>query len=109
MKTYGRVDVQTQVFLTSALVGSFTYRALYPPPPGERAPGIHQIGAWVGSKTDVDAVEKRILLTLPVARTPTPQPVAGRYTKLAIPLESGSLDVSQRSGPCYRDIGGNVQ
>jgi hypothetical protein len=59
MKTYGGVDVYTHVFLTSALVrgewaasrpGRFT--------PGERAPGTHWIGGWVGSRAGMDDVKK---------------------------------------------------
>jgi hypothetical protein len=59
MKTYERVDVQTHVFLTSALVagewsasrhGRFTA--------GERAPGTHWIGGWVGPRAGLDDMEK---------------------------------------------------
>ena len=64
MKTYGGVDVKTHVFLTSALV-----------PPAKEPPGIHWLGGWVGPRTHLDAVEKRIYLTLP-----TTQPVVSRYT-----------------------------
>jgi hypothetical protein len=65
VKAYGRVDVYIHVFLTSAVVGgewsasrpgSFT--------PGDRAPGTHWIGAWVGARTGLDAVEKRRFVTL---------------------------------------------
>jgi hypothetical protein len=53
MKTYGEVDVQTHVFLTSVLVagewlasrpGRFT--------PGERIPSTLWIGGWAGSSLD---------------------------------------------------------
>jgi hypothetical protein len=49
METYGRVDVQIHVFLTSALVGgewsaSRPWRFI----PGENAPGSQGIGGWVG-------------------------------------------------------------
>jgi hypothetical protein len=66
MKTYGRVDAWIHIFLTSALVlgewsasrtGSFTH--------GERGPGTHWIGGWVGPRVGLDDVEKRNLLTLP--------------------------------------------
>jgi hypothetical protein len=59
MKTYGGVDVYTDAFLTSALVqgewsasrpGRFT--------PGERAPGTHWIGGWVGPRASLDDVER---------------------------------------------------
>jgi hypothetical protein len=46
-------------FLTSALGEWSTL------PPGERAPGAHWIGGWVGPRTGLDAVEKRKFLTLP--------------------------------------------
>jgi hypothetical protein len=32
--------------------------------PGERVPGAHWIGAWVGSNAGVDDVEKRTFMTL---------------------------------------------
>jgi hypothetical protein len=33
--------------------------------PGERAPGTHWIGGWVGSRAGLDGVEKRKFLILP--------------------------------------------
>jgi hypothetical protein len=36
--------------------------------PGERAPGTHWIGGWVGPITGLNFVEKRNILPLPVAR-----------------------------------------
>jgi hypothetical protein len=60
------VDVQIHIFLTSALVrgewstsrpGRFT--------PGEKAPGTHWIGGWVGLRAGLDDLEKRTFLTLP--------------------------------------------
>jgi hypothetical protein len=62
MKAYGGVDVQIHIFLTSALVGgecsaSRSGRFI----PGERAPGTHWIGGWVGPRAGLDDVEKRIL------------------------------------------------
>jgi hypothetical protein len=65
MKMYVGVDVYTHVFLTSALVGSewsashsgrFTR--------GERAPGTHWIGGWVGPRASLDDMEKGKFLTL---------------------------------------------
>jgi hypothetical protein len=45
MKTYGGVDVQIQVYLTSAIVGG-EWSASHPGrfTRGERAPDIHSIG-----------------------------------------------------------------
>jgi hypothetical protein len=60
MMTYGGVDVQIHIFLTSALVGGewsdsrpcrFT--------PLERAPYTHWIGGWVDPRAGLDDVEKR--------------------------------------------------
>jgi hypothetical protein len=50
MKTYGGVDVQIHVFLSTS---------------GEGAPGTHVIGGWVGHTASLDDVEKRKFLTLP--------------------------------------------
>jgi hypothetical protein len=50
IKTYGRVDVCIHVFLISARPGRFI--------PGERAPGTHWIGGWVGPRAGLDDVKK---------------------------------------------------
>jgi hypothetical protein len=44
MKTYGGVDVQIHIFLTSALVG--------------RSPGTYSIGGYVGLRAGLDGMEK---------------------------------------------------
>jgi hypothetical protein len=58
MKSYGGVDVEIHIFLTSVLAGGdwsnsrpgrFT--------PGERAPGTHWIGGWVDPRVGLDDVE----------------------------------------------------
>jgi hypothetical protein len=66
METYGGVDVQTHVFLTSALVGG-EWSASRPGrfTPGERVPGTHWIGGCVGPRAGLGDVEKRKFLTLP--------------------------------------------
>jgi hypothetical protein len=59
MKAYGGVDVYTDVFLTSALVGGewsdsrpgrFT--------PRERTPGTHWIGGWVNPRAGLEDMKK---------------------------------------------------
>jgi hypothetical protein len=66
MKAYGGVDVQIQIFLTSALVGG-EWSASRPSrfTPKERAPGNHWIGGWVDHRTGLNDMEKRKFLTLP--------------------------------------------
>jgi hypothetical protein len=53
-------------FFTSALVGEewSAYRTRRFTP-GERAPGIHWIGGWVGPGADLDDAENRKFLTVP--------------------------------------------
>jgi hypothetical protein len=66
MKTYGGVDVQIHVFLTSALVGgdwSPSYPGLFTP--GERVLGTHWKEGWLGPRAGLDDVDKRTFLTLP--------------------------------------------
>jgi hypothetical protein len=55
-----------QVFLTSALVG-VEWSASRPDriTPGERAPGTHWMGDWVGLRAGLDDVERRKFLTVP--------------------------------------------
>jgi hypothetical protein len=67
MKAYGGVDVQIQVFLTSAVVGD-EWSASSPGrfTPGERVLCTHYVGSWVGPSAGLDDVEKRTFLTLPV-------------------------------------------
>jgi hypothetical protein len=62
MKTYEGVDVYIHIFLTSALVrfewsASRFFRFTH----GEKAPGTHWIGGWVGPRADLDDEEKRKL------------------------------------------------
>jgi hypothetical protein len=66
MKGYGGVDVEIHVFLTLALAGSeWLASRPYRFTPGERAPGNHWIGGWVGPRDGLDDVEKRKFLNLP--------------------------------------------
>jgi hypothetical protein len=66
MKAYGGVDVYIHIFFTSTLVGG-EWSASRPSrfTPGERAPGTHWVGGWVGPRASLDDVEKRKFLTLP--------------------------------------------
>jgi hypothetical protein len=51
----------------------------------ERAPGTYWIGGWVGSRADLDAVEKRKIhsnLQESNPRTPIIQPIALIYIRL---------------------------
>jgi hypothetical protein len=66
MKAYGGVEVYIHVFLTSALVGG-EWSASRPCrfTPGERDPGTHWIGGWVGPKAGLDDVERRKISPLP--------------------------------------------
>jgi hypothetical protein len=59
MKTYGGVDIETHVFLTSALVGS-GWSASRPSrlTPREKAPCAHSIEGWVGPRAGLDDMEK---------------------------------------------------
>jgi hypothetical protein len=63
MKTYGEVDVEIYIFLTSALVRDNFI-------PGERATGIHWIGGSVGPGAGLDDVEN--ILDAIGSRTLTP-------------------------------------
>jgi hypothetical protein len=55
IKTYGEVDTYTHIFLTSAVYGderSDPLRGRFTS--GERAPGTHWIGGWVGLRTGLE-------------------------------------------------------
>jgi hypothetical protein len=66
MKTYGGVDVQIHISLTSALAGG-EWSASRPGrfTPRERAPSTHWIGGWVDPRAGLNDVEKKKFLTLP--------------------------------------------
>jgi hypothetical protein len=65
MKAYEGVDVYIHIFLTSALVGG-EWSASRPCHliPGERVPGTHWIGGWVGHRFGLDDLETRKCLIL---------------------------------------------
>jgi hypothetical protein len=66
-KTYGEVDVQIHILLTSTLVGGEWLASLpFGFTPWERAPGTHCIGSWMDPTFGLDDMEKWKFLTLPV-------------------------------------------
>jgi hypothetical protein len=70
----------------------FTPQPLYP---GERAPGTHWIGGWVGPRAGLENVEKRKFLTFRDSNSDpsVTQPVASRYTTYTLPAHSGSHSI----------------
>jgi hypothetical protein len=65
MKAYGGVNVETHIILIFALVGcNWSASRLCRFTPGERTPGTHWIGSWVGPRAGMDDVEKRKLSIL---------------------------------------------
>jgi hypothetical protein len=59
MKTHRRVDVQTHVFSTSALVGGeWSASRLGRFTPGESAPGIQWTEGWMDNRAGLDDMEK---------------------------------------------------
>jgi hypothetical protein len=85
MKTYGGVDLQTQIFLTSALVGDEWSASR----PYCFAPGTHFIGGWVDPRAGLDDMVKWKFFDPNGTRNfPPPlvvQPLASLYTDWAIP------------------------
>jgi hypothetical protein len=59
------VDAYIHVFMTTAVVGG-EWLASRPDRsnPGEKAPGTHGIGVWVGPRTDLDKMERKNILPL---------------------------------------------
>jgi hypothetical protein len=75
MKTYGRLDVEIHMFLTSPLIGvewSASLRGRFTP--GERSQGIRWTGDWVGPRIGLDAIKRRKLPGPTGTRTPTRRP-----------------------------------
>jgi hypothetical protein len=106
MKAYWRVDEWIHIFLTSALVGG-EWSASRPCrfTPGERAPGTHWIGGWVGLRSGLDAVEKRKFLPYRDSNSDPSviQPVASRYTDCAT-LAPGMVLVTHKISRIKRVI-----
>jgi hypothetical protein len=65
MKTYGRVDVYNHILTSAQAVGEWSASRPGRFTVGERAPGTHWIGGWVGPRTSLDDVVSRKFLTLP--------------------------------------------
>jgi hypothetical protein len=65
MKTYGGIDVETNIFLTTALVAQWSASRPGRFTSGETAPGTHWIGGWVGPSADLEDMENWKFLTLP--------------------------------------------
>jgi hypothetical protein len=84
MKMYGGMEVKFREFLTSPIVCSASRFARFSS--GERTPGVHWLGGWVGPRAVLDAVKRKIPSPRRESntRTPTVQPVALRYTDWAI-------------------------
>jgi hypothetical protein len=84
------------VFFTSALVGG--QRSVSHPGSfisEEETLGIHSTGGWVGPRTSLQDVEKRIFLTLPGSNSDPSvvQPIASRYTDCATPASETMLNL----------------
>jgi hypothetical protein len=76
MKTRGGVDVQTHVFLTSALV-AYEWSASRPGrfTPGDSILGSLWIGGWVGPRASQDDMEKgKFLIVLGIELRPLGRP-----------------------------------
>jgi hypothetical protein len=87
MKTYGGMNVQTHIFLTSALVGlKWSASRSGRLNPGERAPDTHWIGGWMGPRASLNDMEKWKFLPLSGLDSDplVIQPVASHYTDCAI-------------------------
>jgi hypothetical protein len=65
MLAYGGVNLYIHIFLTSTLVaGEWSATCTDRHTPGDKTPGTHWIGYWVGPRVGLDDVEKRQFLTL---------------------------------------------
>jgi len=60
MKRYWGVEIKLHAFLTSGLdEGEWSASCPTHFIPGERDPGTHRVGRWVGPRAGLNAVEKR--------------------------------------------------
>jgi hypothetical protein len=91
MKTYGRVDVEIYVFLTSALaagVVSFTFRSLYPRGQNAEYPLDRRLGGPQGRSERQGEVR---MLDLTRARNPTPQSSSPQPVTIPTALAASEL------------------
>jgi hypothetical protein len=74
MKAYGGVDVQTHIFLTSALAGGkWSASCPFRFTTGESGPGTHWKRGSVGPRSGLDDVEEEKILDPTGTRTLTPR------------------------------------
>jgi hypothetical protein len=64
MNTYGEVNVQIQVFLTSALAGNKWSASLPSRFNGESVPDTYWTGSWVGPRVGLDDMKQKAKLSL---------------------------------------------
>jgi hypothetical protein len=80
MKTYGGVDAQIYIFLTSALArGEWSASRTCRFSPGERDPGTHWIGSWEDHRAGLNDVVKIL------------EPTGLKLRPLCLPARSLSL------------------
>jgi hypothetical protein len=84
MNAYGGVDIYIHIFLTSALAGGEWSASRFTS--GERAPGTHRIGGWVGPVPVWTTWKRENSLPYRDSKSDSSavQPVASRYTDCAI-------------------------
>jgi hypothetical protein len=86
MKTYGGVDVEINIFLTSKLTGCGQLHAPAALPPGKKFLGTHLIGRWVDPRARLRRGEEKIFWPYRDSNSDPSvvQAIASRYTDCAI-------------------------
>jgi hypothetical protein len=96
MKAYGGVQVEIDIFLTSALVGG-EWSASRPChfTPGERVPDTRWLGGWVGPESVwmTSRKENSWPYRDSNSKPSVVQPASSRYTDYAIPAPSLSVNI----------------